>query len=124
MAHASRTVIATIQGREYTLACDAGQERHLQQLITEVDARAGRLSAQVGRLSESLLMLYVALMLADELAEARTGAEQSRAELQRALRHIEENADEARIAALEESMAETLHALAARIEGLAEKLNA
>ena len=37
-------------------------------------------------------------------------------------RQVMESGDDARIAALEEGMAESLHALATRIEGIAEKL--
>lgn len=121
---AMRTVIATIQGRDYTLACDAGQEQHLARLVTELDARAAQLTKGVGKLSEPMLLLYAALMVADELEEtARENANLKR-ELADARRQMMESGDDARVAALEEGMAESLHALAARIEGIAEKLSA
>jgi cell division protein ZapA len=119
---AMRTVIATVQGKDYTLACDAGQEQHLAQLVTEVNARAATLMQGVGKLSEPMLLLYTALMLADELHEATRENANLKRELTDTRRQVMESGDDARIAALEEGMAESLHALATRIEGIAEKL--
>lgn len=119
---AMRTVIANVQGKDYTLACDAGQEQHLANLIAEVNARAGQLTKGVGKLPEPMMLLYTALMFADELHDAIKENARLKDDLARALRQMGEGGDDARIAALEEGMAESLHALAARIEGLAEKL--
>lgn len=121
---AMRTVIATICGKDYTLACDAGQEQHLAQLVTQVNARAEQLMKGVGKLPEPMMLLYTALMFADELHDATRDNTRLKDELNRSLRQMNEGGDEARIAALEEGMAESLHALASRIEGLAEKLSA
>lgn len=121
---AMRTVIATIQGKEYTLACDAGQEQHLLQLVTQLNGRAESLVKGVGKLPEPMLLLYTALMVADELHEQKAETLRLKDELAQALRQINDGGDDARIAALEEGMAESLHALAARIEGLADKLTA
>jgi cell division protein ZapA len=120
---AMRTVIATVQGKDYTLACDAGQEQHLAQLVTEVNARAATLMQGVGKLSEPMLLLYTALMLADELHETTRENANLKRELTETRRQVMESGDDARIAALEEGMAESLHALATRIEGIAEKLS-
>jgi cell division protein ZapA (FtsZ GTPase activity inhibitor) len=35
-----KTVKAVVYGKEYTLACDEGQEQHLQQLVQQLNARA------------------------------------------------------------------------------------
>lgn len=121
---AGKSVVATIQGKEYTLACDVGQENHLYHLVKQVNGRAGTLVAGVGKLSEPLLLLYTSLMLADELHEATRENARLKEELAYAQSLANERGDEARIAALEEGMAESLHALANRIEGIAEKLSA
>jgi cell division protein ZapA len=117
-----KTVAAVIQGKEYLLACDAGQEQHLQHLVRQLNARADQLTKGVGKLSEPLLLLYTALMVADELHEANRENTSLRDELMQAKALIDGAGDDARVAALEEGMAETLHALASRIEGIAEKL--
>lgn len=119
-----KTVTARIQGRDYSLACDVGQENHLYHLVQQFNGRAEVLTKSVGKLSEPMLLLYTALMFADELHEAQREI----AGLQQQLAHMQtmqnERGDDARIAALEEGMAESLHALASRIEGIAEKLSA
>lgn len=122
----SKTVIASIYGRDYTLACDTGQEQHLHALVAQVNGCAEQLMRGVGngKMSEPLLLLYTALMLADELHDLKRENRTLKDDLARALRQINEQGDEARIAALEEGMAESLHALAARIEGLADQLTA
>ena len=63
-------------------------------------------------------------MLADELQESKAENARLRDELAHAQSLAAERGDDARIAALEEGMAESLHALANRIEGIAEKLSA
>ena len=119
-----KTVIASIQGKDYTLACDAGQESHLAQLVNELNARADQLTKGVGKLSEPMMLLYTALMFGDELFEANRENAKLRDELARAQSLTRDRGDDARVAELEEGMAESLHALAHRIEGLAEKLSA
>ena len=120
----NKTVVANIQGKEYSLACDVGQENHLYHLVKQVNGRAGTLLQGVGKLSEPLLFLYTALMLADELQESKAENARLRDELAHTQNLALERGDDARIAALEEGMAESLHALANRIEGIAEKLSA
>mgnify|MGYP001312429670 CR=1 FL=1 len=120
-----KTVIAHVYGKDYTLACDSGQEQHLNGLIEEVNARAGQLEKAVGKLPEPLMLLYTALMVADELYDAKRDAARAREEVARLERQLEEvNGDDGRLAVLEEEVAESLHAIATRIEGLADKLTA
>ncbi len=119
-----KTIHTVIQGRDYMLACDEGQEAHLNLLVDQFKARADQLTREVGKLSEPLMLLYTALMFADELFDAKRDNVRLRDEIARTVRQANERGDEARIAALEEGMAESLQALAGRIEGLAEKLAA
>ena len=117
-----KTLVAVIYGKEYTLACDTGQEQHLMQLVHQVNQRTDRLEKAVGKLAEPMMLLYTALMLADELHDANRDNTRLRDELTRAQRQLQTSGDDARLAALEEEMAENLHELAARLEGLASKL--
>lgn len=118
-----KTVTATVYGKEYLLACDAGQEEHLEKLVGEVNRRIEQLTQEVGRLQEPTMLLYAALMLADELLDGKRKNAEQESEIER-IKALAEFGDEARVAALEEGMAESLHALANRIEVIADKLSA
>lgn len=59
----------TINGRNYQIACDDGQEAHLEQLGEYVDRRVRELVAAVGQVGDSRLLVMVSLLIADELAE-------------------------------------------------------
>ncbi len=118
-----KTIKAVVYGKEYTLACDEGQEQHLQQLVGQLNNRAKTLEKAVGKLPEGLMMIYTALMLCDELHDAGRENIRLKDELTRAHRQMQESGgDDARLLALEEEVADNLQALASRIEGLAEKL--
>ena len=118
-----KTVNAMVYGKEYMLACDAGQEGHLGTLVEEVNRRIETLTQQVGRLQEPTMLLYAALMLADELMDITREQARMTAELTKVRQQVAAG-DEAKLAALEEGMAESLNALASRIETIAEKLSA
>lgn len=119
-----KTVLAHVYGKEYTLACDSGQEQHLQSLVAQINARTLQLEKAVGKLPEPLMLLYTALMVADELADTKRDLASARDELARTARQLEESGDDARYAALEEDVASNLFAVASRMETLAEKLAA
>lgn len=119
-----KTVSAHVYGKEYTLACDAGQEQHLGKLVAEVNARITQLEKAVGKLPEPLMMLYTTLMVADELHDTKRELAHAREELTHLRTLVAEAGDDARMAALEEEVAGNLHAIAARMEGLADKLSA
>lgn len=119
-----KTVQAYVYGKEYTLACDEGQEQHLTQLVKQINARSERLTKAVGRLPESMMLLYTALMVADELHDATRELARLRAELAATQEAIATNDSEAHLAALEETIATNIEEFASRINTLAEKLAA
>ena len=119
-----KTVIAHVYGKEYTLACDVGQEQHLGNLIQDVNSRIRQLEKAVGKLPEPLMLLYTTLMVADELHDAQRDLARTKEELAIVRQQMAESGDDARLAALEEEVAGSLHAIATRIEGLADKLTA
>jgi cell division protein ZapA len=63
------TVTATIAGRQFRLACEDGQEEHLQSLAHDLDQRIIGLRAKFGEIGDTRLTVMAALMLADELSE-------------------------------------------------------
>ena len=60
-----------INGKPYAIGCEDGQERHLAELAALFDHQVRQVSQDVGQLGETRLFLMGALLLADELAEAR-----------------------------------------------------
>lgn len=64
-------VSVTIKGRQYTIACDDGQEEHLRELAGTVDQRINDLIAQVGDLGDLRMVVMASLLVADELVETR-----------------------------------------------------
>lgn len=63
-------VTVTVNGRDYTIACDDGDEEHVTELASYLDERVGELTGTVGQVGEARLLLMVSLLIADELAEA------------------------------------------------------
>ncbi len=62
-----------IGGRRYVVACREGEEDHFHRLAAVIDARMKQASDAVGGLNEVRQFLFAALLLADELEEARGG---------------------------------------------------
>ncbi len=109
-----------VNGRAYTIACDDGEEKHLQELAGLVDAKVRGLLESVGQTSEPRLMLMAALLIADDYFEAR-GLLEKHAEritdLERANGEKDGLVDEA-----ERLAAQTLEEAARRVEDIAGKL--
>ncbi|MEQ8369686.1 MAG: cell division protein ZapA [Alphaproteobacteria bacterium] len=64
-------VSITINGRAYEIACDDGQESHLQELGRYVDSRVAELSGALGQIGDARLLVMAGLLIADELGELR-----------------------------------------------------
>ncbi len=62
-----------IGGRSYRISCRDGDEARVSGLGDELAARAERLTQALGVMPEGQLLVMTALMLADELADARAG---------------------------------------------------
>jgi cell division protein ZapA len=62
-----------INGRPYRVACGDGEEARLERLAQDLDRRVGGLVRSFGQASEGQLLVMAALILADELDEARAG---------------------------------------------------
>ncbi|HEY5411866.1 MAG TPA: cell division protein ZapA [Caulobacteraceae bacterium] len=105
-------VSVRVNGRVYPVGCEDGQERHVATLAEMFDRNVAQVAHDVGQLGETRLFLMGALLMADELAEARGRLAAASAELAQA------EADKARaesraVAALEQA--------ARKIESLAAK---
>ena len=63
-------VSVTINGRQFRMACEDGQEGHLMNLARELDNRIGGLRTKFGEIGDTRLTVMAAITVADELAEA------------------------------------------------------
>lgn len=114
-------VSVTINGRQYRMACEDGQESHLMALAKLLDERIGELRGKFGEVGDSRLTVMAALTVADQLSEAKqkiTNIENELAALQDARVVAAEHAQ-----ATETAIVAALNAAAERIEGLTRNLN-
>ncbi len=65
MSHVS----VTINGRQYRMACEDGQEGHLVRLAADVDRRINELRERFGEIGDTRLVVMAAITIADELSE-------------------------------------------------------
>jgi len=115
-------VNVTINGRQFRMTCEDGQEEHLMNLARELDARIGGLRAKFGEIGDTRLTVMAAITVADELTEAGTRVKRLEEELA-ALQDARVLASD-RNKATQASIATALTAAAERIESITKKLNA
>ena len=111
-----------IGGRSYRLACNAGEEPHLEALAKFVDGKIDEMHKSFGEIGDQRIVVMAALSIADELFEARRKAETQTSEAAAGLEaeKMSRSAAEARASALERSIDEMI----SRVEALTENLNA
>lgn len=63
-------VAVQVNGQEYIVACDDGQEDHLRYLAEFADRHVRDLSESVGKVGEARLLLMALLVVSDELYES------------------------------------------------------
>jgi cell division protein ZapA len=110
MAHVS----VTINGRQYRMACEDGQEHHLARLANDLDQRIARLRDSFGEIGDARLTIMAALTLIDELADQRQRLHRIETEL--ASLQTARAADLERAVAVEADVGTALAATAERIE--------
>ena len=69
-----------INGRNYEIACDDGEETHVQKLGKYVDDKISELVARMGQVGDTRLLVMTALLITDELSDAYTKLESNGAE--------------------------------------------
>jgi cell division protein ZapA len=118
-------VSVSINGRQYRMACDDGQEGHLTQLAENLDQRIARLRNDFGEIGDMRLTIMAALLIADELNEQAhrvRRAEEECAALQdaRMVAADRAKATEAAIAAAFNAAAERIESLTKALDGRAD----
>ena len=98
------TVTVDVNGRPYAVGCADGQEERVRILAKQFDAHVRQIAGDVGPVGDLRLFLMSALILADELHEARLSSGKPG------------HAPPAQPAPSPDGVAEALNAVAARIE--------
>jgi cell division protein ZapA len=111
----------TINGRQYRMACEEGQEERLLQLAESFEARIGDLRGKFGEIGDSRLTMMAALTLADELLDAEQRMRALEEELA-TLRNVRVVASD-RVRATQTAVAAALNSAADRIEKTTQVLN-
>ena len=77
----------TINGRQYRMACEEGQEVQLLRLAESLESRIGTLRGKFGEIGDARLTVMAALTVCDELLDANSRIRTLEEELE-ALRDI------------------------------------
>jgi cell division protein ZapA len=114
-------VNVTINGRQYRMACEDGQEDHLMRLARDIDTRIEQLRGNFGEVGDSRLTVMAALTVADELIESGKKVrrlEEELAGMQDARVLAADRAQQTQVAIIA-----ALNAASERIEGITRTLN-
>jgi cell division protein ZapA len=95
-------VTLNINGNPYSLACNEGEEKHLEELGTVVSAKVGEVTEAMGQIGDAKLLLMAALLLLDESRSETSAAD--------------------RVVADARASAEAVLAAAAQIENIADQI--
>jgi cell division protein ZapA len=111
----------TINGRQYRMACEEGQEVRLLRLAENLEARVEQLRGKFGEIGDQRLTVMAALTVCDELLDSNARIRNLEQELEN-LRGVRSAAvDRAR--QTQTAVANALNAAAERIERTTQVLN-
>ena len=96
-----------VNGRDFPVSCEDGQEPRLRRLAQYIDSKVQDFTKTMGQVGEARLMLLAALVIADELSDANEALQNSRGRPSGVV--AEENA----------AVATGIHGIAQRIESIA-----
>ncbi len=114
-------VNVTINGRQYRMACEEGQEMRLLRLAENLETRVEALRGRFGEIGDARLTVMAALTVCDELHDAGQRIRALEAELA-TLRDVRVAASD-RAKATQAAVANALNAAAERIERTTQVLN-
>ena len=66
---------------EFLLACEDGQEEHLEELVIQINKKFNNLKNDLGNLGENKLLLITAVKIMDEYYETKKKVDQKKEEL-------------------------------------------
>ena len=115
-------VNVTVNGRDYAIACDEGEQGHLKELAGHVDAKVRELAGSIGQVGDLKLMVMAAVLITDELLDARArleGHAKKVGEMSEAHAELSGRAGQS-----EDHAARALEDVAARLESIVERIRA
>lgn len=113
-------VSVTIDGKAYRMACDPGQEEHLQDLAERFDQYVGHLKGSFGEIGDLRITVMAGIMVMDELAELQKRVSGMETEME-SLRRTRDEAL-ARADNVDDMLKERLATVSDKIEAVASKL--
>ncbi len=115
-------ITVTVNGKNYTVGCEDGEEDHVRDLAAYVNKHVNDLAGGVGQVGDARLLLMAGLVVADELSEILGRVDELEAELSnvRAGRGSAINAS----STTEATAAAALQKAASRIKEMAGRLSA
>ena len=114
-------VSVTINGRQFRMACEDGQEEHLTMLARELDSRIESLRGKFGEIGDARLTVMAALTACDEVVDSAARIRSLEEELEQLRSARIDAADRAR--ATQVAVSNALNAAAERIERTTQVLN-
>ena len=75
------SVSISINGKQFRVACEAGQERRVTALAEDFDQRISSMRARFGEVGDARLTVMAAMMIGDELLDANARIERLEAEI-------------------------------------------
>jgi cell division protein ZapA len=111
----------TINGRQYRMACEEGQEVRLLKLAETLEARVTELRGKFGEIGDARLTVMAALTVCDELLDVTTRLHTTEQELETARNMRAAAVDRARLT--QTAVANALNSAADRIEKTTQVLN-
>jgi cell division protein ZapA len=114
-------VVVTIDGKAYRMACEEGQESHLEGLAENFDRYVGHLKSQFGEIGDLRVTVMAAIMVMDELSDAQRRI----GDLERDVEALRQNREGAAVVAekSDQALAGMLSELTTQVRSIADKLN-
>ncbi len=115
------SVSVSINGRQFRIGCEDGQEQHIAKLASDFDALINDLRGRIGEVGDARLTVMAALTIADELSETAKRVRALESEIAKLQEGRVASADHAR--ATQDAVVAAFNAAAERLENIARKLN-
>ena len=88
----------SIGERDFEVACQEGEENFLTEAANLLNAESQKLVSQLGRLSESRMLLMAGLMLADKMINAEKSLNERERQIEQKESEVERSISAARVA--------------------------
>ncbi|MGB7336508.1 MAG: cell division protein ZapA [Salaquimonas sp.] len=114
------SVSVLINGKNYRMACEEGQEAHLISLAERLDGYVGQLKGSFGEIGDQRLTVMAGVMVTDELFEMEKKNAALTAEIEKLQSSAQSTVSE--MGSVEQETAQKIAAIAERLSELAGRL--